>query len=256
MKNEGKILLVFGAGASKDAGVCEVDIPPLGNTLLDELQTSYPETWGMIDEKYFRGIDRFEEGLENYLREHDERIFPLIKDLARYFSKFYIKYGNNKYIQFVEHFKKEIVEGKFFFYSINYEILFDLALVYNNIDFNYNPYDYSDITKLIKIHGSCNFITTLKMQVKGNITMPHSIDEDGHIKFGVINGIWEVVPNPEIDELLKDKHKFPMMALYTKTKNTLFNKDQMLKMRERYNEDVNQSSSIIFTHFQHLVFIE
>ena len=135
-----KLAFLFGAGASYGTGGVEPETPPLGRELYDRLKGAFPETWeGMIrpaeDEAFRRDDPPFEQGMEMLWEANDERVQPLVTDLALYFCRFSLSSTANAYSNLLSSLNgKRCVAG---FATLNYDCLLEAALELSGSSTNY-----------------------------------------------------------------------------------------------------------------------
>ena len=129
---EPKILILFGAGASHGAGGLNA-IPPLGITLFEELSERYPNTWGKLPPQTNELFQKnFEFGMEQIYSKLDN-MNDLLKDMAKYFSKFnIIDPYSNLYFKLIECYLQPIRSDELLLSTINYDCLIELAALLLN----------------------------------------------------------------------------------------------------------------------------
>ena len=88
-RNEMKVVILFGAGASAFSGECNPCCPPLGDNLFAELQLDGAPA-SELDEKYVEVFkkDGFEAGLDYSAELGSKFIVPFLQQMAIYFAKF------------------------------------------------------------------------------------------------------------------------------------------------------------------------
>jgi len=229
--NKPKIVILFGAGASYGAGGI-VKPPPLGSNLFEELTNEFPDSWGFIPEEYAMLFsDDFEEGMGSYY-DYTKNLAGILKDMSIYFSKFKIDDPkNNLYWKFGRHYHTALEQGNITLATINYECLIELGIspLLNNI----NYWGESDGIRLMKIHGSCNFIKT---GIKGEGTL---------IMNGVIHGPLGKVRPFEVPRIMANSPLPAAMSLYARNKDLLISPSIILGILDDFQKAVEECDHVI-----------
>lgn len=240
-------MFLFGAGASFGAATDTIERPPLGDSLFEQLSVEYCDSWRLIDKSFFSDGDgvRFEEGLYSYLLTESRMLVPLQKDLAMFFSKYKIINKENKLIQLIEKNRTLFDNNNVVLSTINYDLLLEYALSMFQIKFTYSP-NIDEFIKVLKLHGSCNFISkSPRLTLKKEINMPATVNEKGELEFGQVIGEFHILWNmDELKGALEPNSSFPIMALYTKTKNVLFNKKVIQEIQEGFESILRQCEMV------------
>ena len=157
-----KVLILFGAGASNGSGGI-LDPPPLGRDLFTRLSNQFPNSWGKLSEKYrSKFSENFEKGMEMFYNEVDDYT-QYLKDMTIFFSKFKIDYfKENLYWILISKYIHPLESTELMLSTINYDCLIELAALQFNPNITY--WGKNKGIKILKIHGSCNFI---KSNVRG-----------------------------------------------------------------------------------------
>lgn len=236
------VVLLFGAGASFGSGGLW-NRPPLSKDLLGSLSSEYPGTWGHIPSKIRmsfedpeKGID-FERGMgrlyQCQVKGEITNLAELLKDMGRFFSHFSIvRYDSNQYYKILTTFKDSILAGEIILVTLNYECLIELAASKAGMKTIY----WGDSTgaRLLKLHGSCNFI------------LP-SVSGTGKfiLGSGTIRGPLAVIDPQSVDTELDSRPAPPAMSLFNIEKTDLICPDKLLDLRKEYEESVRSAELAI-----------
>ncbi len=239
MESKAKIVLLFGAGASKGCGGVN-KTPPLGSELFSCLCKEYPDTWGSLItgrlEKEFRvGFEVGMESLYNNPGDLDADIVLLLKDMSIYFSKFKIINEYNSYFKLIKKFKIAFENRDIIISTLNYECLIEYALMLSKInDFYYLAGD-SLKACILKIHGSCNFIPQNFHARKGSRVILGKSKLDAGIDF---------LHPSEVEGRVKNGF-FAAMSLYEKNKTNIISPELIKEIANQYQKFVNEAEIVI-----------
>jgi hypothetical protein len=211
-----KALLLFGAGASYGAMGISPYAPPLGPDLFGKLSETFPNSWGKVSNEVAdifqnNGPEKGMEALDDDAYGHRWDLVRLIRDMAIYFSRFQIQdISQNLYCRFVQIYTNRILGREILLSTLNYECLIEYALGHYGIDTTYIGDVPVGAARVLKVHGSCNFIP--QNLLAGNASMSWSYK-------GGINTVPKFVhPNTVRQEL--DKTGIPSaMSMYTEKKH-------------------------------------
>ena len=237
------IILLFGAGASYGS-LGMVKRPPLSACLFDELYNEYPMTWRTISGDLVSIFKKdFEEGMGRLYQEgeakHEYNVAKILKDMAIYFSKFKIDNTDiNLYSRLISKYEKYIRQGRIILSTLNYECLIEDALL--NLGLDIKDIDYfnsSNGIKLLKLHGSCNFIPRNFLGNDDNMTL--------YIDSATINTRIEPVRPGNVQGELSTMPIFPAMSLFTREKKNVINPSQIERIVILFQEYVKASKTIL-----------
>jgi hypothetical protein len=220
-----KVVLLFGAGASYGAGGMDRP-PPLGPKLYSELCHAYRGTWrnirGYVEEIHRRFEQKgFECGMQalydDPYRENPDLNW-LLRDMAIFFSRFTIdRPRENYYVQLLHRYRHDIAAGDVAIATLNYECLIELAA--GHIGLGQIRYKGGGPgVRLLKLHGSCNFIP---QNLFGD---PHSVT----INVGrdiIFDAPTRYVLPAAVESELGKVLLPPQMSLYTQQKHNVVNPD-------------------------------
>ena len=235
------ILLLFGAGASVGSlGTNEK--PPLGTELFGKLSQEYPATWGVIPGN-FAGIFRregFEAGMNslwvNNQSSKEYNLANLLADMGIFFSKFRINdTKENLYCRLFEKYRTHIIDGKLLLSTLNYDCLIEYALM----SLSMNTIDYlgrGSGVKLLKLHGSCNFIPQRFKVSRQNATLI--------LGTSTINTPFQPVEPDKVKEALSSA-PFSVMSLYTREKNNIISPKGIQDIQTEFQQTVGSAKEII-----------
>jgi hypothetical protein len=238
------IVFLFGAGASYAANDhVAPKRPPLGHELYDELASFAAETWGPSS---FLGryAESFRNGFEATLNRVLNRVPTLdvllwFRDLACYFAQFHLRgNGYDPYSELIGRLREGDALGKCLFTSLNYECLFELAAVHVGLPVIYDP---NQGDAVLKIHGSCNFVTDDLTAYRYLLTNPNA---------QVGCELTALPPGPGLFEALRFRfagtsNYFPVVSLYAWGKNTPVGGSQIQAARNRFRAAVLGASAVV-----------
>lgn len=235
------ILILFGAGASKGSGGMS-NPPPSGSDLFGELCKAYPDSWNKISGQFadnFKALT-FEEGmLALYEAPQPYNINNLLLDMGKYFSKFFRidNINNNCYYLLFSRYLPEILNGKIVLSTLNYDCLIEYALISLNIP-TINYYGEDTGARLLKLHGSCNFVPR-------SITVATTNGAKLILGSSKVNTAMNIVHPEKAEEELSKVGVLPAMSLYARGKNNIICEQQILTMQKRFQEITQVAKSII-----------
>src|SRR5437879_3053944 len=223
------LVFLFGAGASFGAGNFDPFRikpypPPLGCDLYDALAKQFPKTWGAASR--FAGVadefkEDFEAASERYCNSETSVVSALpaparspADDMACYFATFDPD-GTDLYSELLLALKARSLIAQTVFASLNYDCVFEKAALRLNYRVHYEGIDSTpvvpgDDVRVIKPHGSCNFLT--------------SKTEQPIMKF-LLNGLMveagiEAVNPESVCGALETRTRYAVMSNYASSKPT------------------------------------
>jgi hypothetical protein len=220
----GSLVFLFGAGASYGATHMLPERPPLGWEVYDRLAQAYPDVWGpkTLPGWYADGLRRdFERTMfdEICLRIPSLNILEWQRSMAMFFARFTPdESSEDLFSRLLERLKEsggfsEVVIG-----SLNYDCILEKAAVRLGLRVEYlSDGAGEDVARVIKIHGSSNFVTENLERHKVYLTSPGS----------AIGCAFECINPLLAEETLKEKFAprelryAPVMSLYAWGKNSL-----------------------------------
>ena len=218
-----KVLILFGAGASNGSGGI-LDPPPLGRDLFTRLSNQFPNSWGKLSEKYrSKFSENFEKGMEMFYNEVDDYT-QYLKDMTIFFSKFKIDYfKENLYWILISKYIHPLESTELMLSTINYDCLIELAALQFNPNITY--WGKNKGIKILKIHGSCNFI---KSNVRG----------EGKIIIGkgTIKGGLRLIHPREVEKELRNNPLPASMSLYARGKKVFISPDQINQILGEFHD--------------------
>jgi hypothetical protein len=192
------IVFLLGAGASKGAFDDPAFQPPLGTDLFGCLVEAFPNTWGALPDHVaadFHDEDfGFEKGMAA-LREEGEATQRALIDMSVYFSRFRIPHtGTNRYLDLFKGVNLLASTASLTVGSLNYECLAEMSLcALGDATYYWGapPNAASRSVRVIKPHGSCNFVADTGTNSITNVTF-HGV---GHYVESLVKvvGLDEVV---------------------------------------------------------------
>jgi hypothetical protein len=246
--NPHKIAFLFGAGASFGAGHTTPSRPPLGVELYDALASQYPGNWGpdsRIGRRYAAGLRAdFEKTVSNEICmcEPALNVLEWNRDVAAFFAQFSLDGTNlDLYTQLLEFLRTAGMLPDTIFTSINYDCLLEQAAAGLGISVGYGgaPEKSSD-ARILKIHGSCNFVTP---DLSGWI---HHLTNPGSFLECAI----EILPTHNLRQALQFRLRpqlsvFPVLSLYAFGKPTQAAGGQIQQIRNAWLEESGQATHLV-----------
>jgi hypothetical protein len=236
------VLFLFGAGASKfSLGINNP--PPLGTELYDALAKEFPASWGKLPytlQADFREKS-FESGMNRLRYEYASSISLTshLKEMGIFFSRFIIDYPDkNLYYKLIKLFSKELLNRDIVLSTVNYDCLIERAI--KSLASNYFYRGENAGIKLVKIHGSCNFISEAGKSVTGDISMM-DIKERNQIE----TKIGEFIDPDDVEEALKKTFIPPVMSLYTQDKVILLAAPEIESMIKEFQVYVSSAKLVV-----------
>lgn len=232
------ISILFGAGASLGSGACFPMTPPDGKRLFHELVKLKGVFYCLHDNVKNVFVEQgFESGMAAVPNTSDI-IIPLQKELATYLSGFSIADGNAYSLLFkkIKHQLPSIAVS-----TLNYDLLIEQALDYNNINYSYEGEEKA--VDLMKVHGSSNFLTKMPNgHWMSNVTISdcHTYVDTGFF--------YPVKTHYDIVAWCRDpsnKMLSPILANYEKGKRVVTSSRVVDKIQKRYQESIQQSDLVL-----------
>ncbi len=205
-----KNLFLFGAGASYGSNDVNPYSPPLGNDLFHKLNEFEPHHWGRFPSEIVDLFNlNFERGMGEIWDKYSTHTADLMQSLGRYFSNFTVG-SENLYYRLISSLKKTGKDKECLFSTINYDCLIEDASIKNGYKIDYNPKfnQNSQAISILKLHGSCNFITA--QLNASNIRFSKGIVFEGGIK---------PIPFPSVRSYFSGNTSLPpVMSIYARNK--------------------------------------
>ena len=167
-------VIVFGAGASYGAGDVVPNRAPLGSELYSELCRYFPRSWGALpDDAGIEFNNNFENGMRVVWDKYGSATLDLMRHMALYFGQFRPKRaGSTAYAFLAEELKKRGLVHKVTIATLNYECLLEIELTHLGIQISYSLEGTPQgQIKVLKPHGSCNFLPSGISGPAGSIKM-------------------------------------------------------------------------------------
>jgi len=243
------LLFLFGAGASFGAGRVSPYPPPLGCDLYDKLAEAFPRTWGAESRFAARAIDfrrDFEATMERCLEGNVTSAVSELLDMAKYFAQFEPG-GDDLYSALLRELLARSLIAQTVFGSLNYECVFETAAIRLGARLHYEGVDTALISdtdvRVIKPHGSCNFLT----RESGRSPLPYLLT-NSMVEAGTTS------ENPEgvrktLDALAAEptsaRTRYPVMSNYASSKSTPLSPAQITQVRMGFSSRVQSAATII-----------
>lgn len=241
------ISILFGAGASFGSELHKPS-PPLGNYLFHELENQQGAFAGLPEEakSEFR-MHGFEKGMLSV--PNDSRVInPLQKEIAVYLSSFSPSYENAyaRLFRSLREYTKHIN-----LITLNYDLLIEQSLfmvgahkILYNVDNGFLQ------EKLLKVHGSSNFVPILNPNIKfGRII---SIDSEAFIE---THGVDLLKNHQEVKEWCNSLSNIdfsPVMCMYNKDKRGVINSSYLTEKREEYKRVIAKTKLLFIVGVKYI----
>jgi hypothetical protein len=244
-----QIIVLFGAGASKGAAThVRPSPPPLGGELYNELATRFPREWG--SESPLRlYADGFRKDFEKTMSEEICLWKPALnilewqRSMALYFSGFALDgSGEDLYCKLIECLQRTGKLARTTFGSLNYECLFEQAAYRKGYHVDYDCHQStSDSICVLKLHGSCNFVTEDLRDWRAHLTSPSS-----HLECAFEYLSPESIPENVMSKFTNtNAYHYPVMSLYSSSKDDLLAPVGIQKIRQAWSERVIGASLVV-----------
>ena|SRR5437870_3891 len=244
------LVFLFGAGASHGAIGVKPYLPPLGCDLYDRLAKQFPGTWGAASQ--FAGVadgfkNDFEAAMEQYCNEHSATaVVSALNDMARYFATFYPD-GTDLYSELVRALKARSLIAQTVFSSLNYDCVFEKAALRLSYRVHYEGVDSAPVApgdvRVIKPHGSCNFLTSKTEQPITQFLLNHLMVEAGIEAQNPesVGGALEALAA----ECMATRTRWVVMSNYASSKNTPLSPAQITQVRNGFAARLASAVKII-----------
>jgi hypothetical protein len=242
-----RIAFLLGAGASFGAGHTLPTSPPLGNALFDELAAKYPANWGSASRLGLHAV-ALRVDFEATFSEVSGRI-PAIdvlewdRDIARFFGLFSLdETGQDLYTRLLDCLKTTGTLAATTFASLNYDCLLELAVDALRLNINYSARDEDpSAVQVLKLHGSCNFISPELSQSRAHLTMPGSF----------LGCHLDVLSPRNLPKVLDSKYRkgndhyyYPILSRYAFGKNTHLAGQEIQKIRNAWSQEAAEATHL------------
>ena len=244
----GKIVFLFGAGASKGARHILPCDPPLGAEVYDRLAEHFPGQWGPSSR-----LGRYSEALRH---DFEKTIFNEVcrwnpslsilewqRTMALYFA-FFIpdSTGKDFYSRLLSFLQQSGKIRSSIFASLNYDCIFEQAADKLELAVDYSCGETQvNAVQVLKIHGSCNFITVdIQKSAPYYLTNPNS---STNCRMHCLQPIG-------IESVLKSRFSdanasyYPVMSLYSFGKNSIVAGVRIQEIRNSWSECVSEASVV------------
>jgi hypothetical protein len=245
----GELVFLFGAGASQGALHIKPHQPPLGRELYDALAAGYPKEWGPESHLHFFAADLRDNKFERTMAEEVcPRVAPLsilewYRPMALFFSSF-APDGTEKdlYSELLRALRGGRRLRTTVFGSLNYDCIFELAALRQGLTVSYQPATGGDeAVEVLKVHGSCNFITEDMSRWRHQLTSPGA-----SVEFQ-----FRMLPPAGLPETLgrvfsnRETHHYPIMSLYATGKGTIVAPVQIWNIRNSWGARAREADMLV-----------
>ena len=244
---QNKVVLLFGAGASKGATHILPYDPPLGIEVYDRLAECFPKEWGPGSQ-----LSRYSEGLRQNFEKtmFDEVCFwnPSLsilewqRSMALYFSRFTPEpAGEDLYSKLLLFLRDRGKIRDVVFASVNYDCIFEQAAYRLGLQVDYSGGEAREnVIRVLKVHGSCNFITENIERLRPYLKSSNSAIE---CKIDYLQPVG-------IEQVLTSKFSnpyapyYPVMSLYSFGKNSIVAGGKIQEIRNAWYQYVLNTSLV------------
>jgi hypothetical protein len=150
--------------------------------------------------------------------------------------------GQNLYARLLAFLKTNGTLPAATFASLNYDCLLELAAAQLGLNVNYSARDDEpSAVQVLKLHGSCNFITPELSAMRPHLTNPGSF----------LGSQLDVLSPRNLQNVLKDKFReginhyfYPILSLYAVGKNTHIAPEKIQAFRNAWVEEAAQATHL------------
>lgn len=232
-------IVLFGAGASNGAGHVLPKAPPLGKDLYKELTHYCPPSWGSLPEEIKASFETgFEQGMRVLWDKYSSGIALLMRHMTLYLAQFRPDGSHQDlYSRLLQELKRAGTTSGVLFSTLNYECVLEVAASALGFKVDYGEGKVtSDAVRVLKLHGSCNFLSG-GIQATGGVTFTRGVVFDG--------GLRPVNPNEAIQYCLSNTALYPAMALYMNAKPIQIGQSVVHGLQLRWGEQVRKAKRIL-----------
>jgi len=253
-------VLIFGADASLGSEL--TNMPPIGNTLFDELAKFSPQGWGVMPDNLaniFR--EDFEKGMKELSNNYTGMMTQIQIIMATYFFKF-LPTQSSLYLKLSQKIKNTFWDGAIV--TLNYERLLELCLRHVGLI----PIPQESTFPNIEVcypHGCCNIFCEGISATRGINIGKNSISfrpgeslnfgQGGSVNFtseGITTGgnAIRIINNPNEFYQKTDNTFPPVMSYFIPSKFTTLCANFIHMQRERFSKLVKQAENIAIVGIQ------
>jgi len=236
-----KVVLLFGAGASRGCGGLGQNEPPTSKQLYGVLRDKFPNSWGRLEVALHHSFERkFELGMEQMYETHRD-IFDYLKDLTVLMSTYRIgKFEDNLYYALISKYADKFVNEEVVFATLNYDCLIELAALAWNPKMSISYWGNNQGLRLLKVHGSCNFLPAgISGQGK------YLIEPGAKIDCGI-----DLVDPLEVRDRMAKMPVPAAMSLYTRSKDTIIGEKIMNWIKTEFQAVVMSAQLVAIVGIQ------
>jgi hypothetical protein len=145
---------VFGAGASYGSLDCKPNTPPLGNDLFRAMRDG--GFLSFVTDECAEKFSDFEVGMGHFYKNYSHLVVRFLKEMSLFFLKYDLGH-ENLYLKIANQLAQS--NKRAVFMTTNYDLLIEKSLERAGLKYSYSFGESSGQISLLKIHGSCNFIS-------------------------------------------------------------------------------------------------
>ncbi len=233
-------VILFGAGASYGAGDIIPNKPPLGAELYSELSKNFPKSWGVLPQDAKDEFEvNFERGMGVIWDKYSGAVVELMRHMALYFAQFRAKKpGSTAYASLAREIQQRKLNGKVIVATLNYECLLELEFSHAGVEFSYSLEEVPQGTiKVLKPHGSCNFIPEGISGPIGSIQIERGAAIDMPVR---VNGNMNEVIKHVLTQALP-----PIMCLYLEGKPTQVATGTVKAIQKNLQDEISEAKVVV-----------
>lgn len=247
-----RIVFLFGAGASYGAGHIDPKRPPLMPYLFDELKDFRPAQWGESS-RLWQNRESFRVNFEKAYEQFVLRVSPdaltLLQDqwsVAKYFAQFSVHPGGQDcYSHLLRALMSRDAVREIVFASLNSDCLFEQVAERLGLRVCYDIDAGAGAAVVLKIHGSCNFVTRGAPTFRPHLSSPSTRVELGLDQLTVGESLGPALQNAE------ERGEFPVMSLTSPEKETLPAMRKMTEIRQLWKASVGAAECVVIIGVSH-----
>lgn len=228
-----KAVILFGAGASNGAEGMK-NPPPPGRDLFGKLTVLYPDTWGKLPYSLSKRFENnFELGMEEWYNKTNDVAY-LIKDMGIFFSKFMIDNPHkNLYCRIIARYTEQLKSKEILFATINYECLLEYATYH--LKQKFTLWGNDEGIKIMKLHGSCNFITPM---TRGKLKVNYN-------RYSFFDIPLAIIPPSDVEEEMNNNGLPPAMSIYARGKDLNIGRKDIKQTQKEFQDMVSNANLVI-----------
>lgn len=234
----GRVMFLFGAGASFGAGGILPEAPPLGGQLFEVLANLYRGSWGCLPWEIAEAFSaNFEVGMSQVFEKYGPVIPQLMREMAIFFAQFRPFQKSSLYCRLVRDLAVAGLLDRVAFSTLNYECVLEFSLLEHGIGVDYFGEGSSKKVPVWKLHGSCNMFSHQVQASQGIMYGTGVIFEGGIEAFFDTNLVME--------KCLVGTGLAPVMSLYMAGKPLAVSPSSIRELQELWRRELGRASAVV-----------